>query len=1233
MNQSAYTPKPIESRDIYHRPGQDSLSAEKEKGRLGEKDSSGGSKSKAHFFTNLTSVNIATAFARARITADTINNRPPHLKGAPMSPSQLPRMNLRDIPDAHDPRAHFESSQASRPYGTNYNSNMNNDGVRPIRDITNRGQTNPYSSHNYGHTAQSGYQGMDIDSGPGYEHRDTGSAMPDGFLRERDWKNLQSGVPSWLKKAQDKRPNDLMQVSPPRGIMDTPSNALGRSAMGGAASAPSFDPLMDNLMKTSHPPRDTAAAVAAARRFADEALADNDYLAGTTASRGNYRNINNNEGTLRRGISTNANENDPYSRVEPARANVNGGVTTSNFPAANSGMPPRTGNTLSRNPSARSAATATGRGGSVIGRGGSTVGRGGSTVGRGGAAAARGGRGGGAAARGGGAAEFIKRMRQQQQQQQEQQQQEEQEQVEQEQRLDQQHRQDILNGGYGGGMRANANEYFAAQPEAADGTYPPRSNSRFSVRSRISTPARSSYAQDFGLNEDIGEDPRYLRKTPTGAAHANGPTVPTPYTARIKGPGAFPATAQRYSQRRPKGRNTASDVDDDEADMISPSLARKPRPRQASNATSLGRGSLLGSHRYLSHGSASNRGWDAYNNPDDGGEHGTVHSFSDSFASNSSAGHDGDVGRDSPTLLKRLFRNIAAGWAGSAGSFAERVSFVFFMIYFLVKETFVVVGAFVFRLLVSLIIGPVYSGVRETVLLPISLWRMLSPGSSRDTTRSMTGVLTGFLVVALSVVVSQYGTSTLSGLSSVPGHILGGMWSSSLSVRPPLSITPPAGLEPLTDEEIDRLGGQGSAAVERLVNVEQTLRHLYGLLDTLRSYRDEETQEVRESLKRMQQEKQTLVDANRGEKQRVDNLEREYLNIKRDIKAQATKSTDASKHVKEIENLKKRVDQLMRGGTGKGAGPGLEEVRKLVNDAIGKQERELKDMLKPGWLTTDGDAAYANVARMIEDALSRYANDRLGKTDFALSSAGARIIPGLTSPTFEPPVRSFSQRIWRKLGMVSSQPPATILDPNTHVGECWPMLGSSGQVAIHLSQPVLVSDFAIEHVAKSVAIDWRSAPRQIEVWGYVLGNGTSGHAYSTAISQSTDPSAAERDADVPAASDLPLTSASTSAEPAHTLSADPAGLSSISIPQYSESSSYGVGKLERLAWYEYEPSDSSSLQIFRPFGSAASDSGAARVQTLVLKVKSNWGHPGHTCLYRFRVHGHRAAPPAEAAAP
>ncbi|KAJ2907468.1 hypothetical protein GGI21_003858 [Coemansia aciculifera] len=317
---------------------------------------------------------------------------------------------------------------------------------------------------------------------------------------------------------------------------------------------------------------------------------------------------------------------------------------------------------------------------------------------------------------------------------------------------------------------------------------------------------------------------------------------------------------------------------------------------------------------------------------------------------------------------------------------------------------------------------------------------------------------------------------------------------------------------------------------------------------------------------------------------------------------------------------------LVRSGSGKGAGLGVDEVRKLVNEAIGKQERELKDMLKPGWLTTDGDAAYANVARMIEDALGRYANDRLGKTDFALASAGARILPGLTSPTLEPPARSFTQRMWRKLGMVSSQPPSTILDPNTHVGECWPMLGSSGQVGIHLAQPVLISDFAIEHVAKNIAIDWRSAPRQIEVWGYVLGAGA--HASAAGDSRTVESQVV---AGVTADPELHLASASTAAvvvEPSS--AAEPAGGSSITIPPYSESSRYGMAKLELLSIYEYEPSDSMALQTFRPVGSSVV--GTARVQTLVLKVKSNWGHPGHTCLYRFRVHGQRPDSPAESAA-
>ncbi|KAJ2696048.1 hypothetical protein H4R19_005783, partial [Coemansia spiralis] len=434
--------------------------------------------------------------------------------------------------------------------------------------------------------------------------------------------------------------------------------------------------------------------------------------------------------------------------------------------------------------------------------------------------------------------------------------------------------------------------------------------------------------------------------------------------------------------------------------------------------------------------------------------------------------------------------------------------------------------------------------------------------------------------------------------------------------RPHAPLTPPASVEPLTDEDIERLGGHGSVVVERLISVEQTLKHLYSLLDTVKSHREDETQDVRESLKKLQQERQALLDAKRGEQQRIDSLEREYSSMKRDVKANAASRSESSKLAKELQNIKRVVDRVAKGG-GKAAGPSLDEVRRLVGDAIRAQERELKSMLQPEWLTTDGDAAYTNVARMIEEALNRYTNDRLGKTDFALFSAGARIIPALTSPTFEPPVRGLAQRLWRGLGMVSSHPPTTILDPGSHVGECWPMRGSSGQVAIHLAQPVDVTDFAVEHVARSIAIDWRSAPRRIEIWGYLLGSeGRAGPAPPPAEQQ--EPAEQEQE-QPPANTERPDSGGAPAPEPAV-----PIADHGIENPPLADSNTkYGLGRLTLLASHEYAPSDTSAVQIIRPESGAG---GTMRVRTVIVKISSNWGHPNHTCLYRFRVHGQPAAP-------
>ncbi|KAJ1874859.1 hypothetical protein LPJ55_001204 [Coemansia sp. RSA 990] len=1065
------TPQRFESRDFYQRPGQRSTSTEKEKKFLDDT-------SKGHFLTHLTSVNIATAFARAHITSDTIKRRPAHLKGTPMSPSQIPRMNLSEIPDEHDPRAHFESDAAPRSHG-----------VRPIRDVT--------SKTSLARPGQGTYERMDIDQPAALtENNQADSGLTHGFLRERNWDLHTTAAPAWLRRAQDQRNNDLLQESPPHNLVNTPSHVLGSRT----GAAPSYEPLTDNLIDLNTPHPDKLAAKSTSMRARDgsmrvyskQATAEKPARLGATAVAATDYNDN--------AVSASSALN-RYSRTY------------------------ETGNT------AASKANSNGHYGDAdTGNGYDT---------------------------------------------------------------------DLPN--------EPTNDTRAATAGQTPGPQP-----RYKLRSHINTPGRLNYDHEFNPHE-TGHD-QYSRRSVDTASQKSIP-IPTPYTARIKGPGAFPGTAQRFSQRRSNAQNGE--------EFMSPTGPRSIGSRTASGHAALAEGDLLANHRYLSHGTAAHRGWGEYTQGrGDAAERETVRSFTGSFISNSTSGGEGNTStyeRDNPTLFKRLLRNIAAGWSGSQGSFAERVSFVFFMIYFLIKETCLVLGSFLVRLLFNFIIGPVYTGIREVVLLPASLWYVLNPGNSHDVAGSMRGILTGLTVVALSLVVAQYGQSLFSSLSSLPTSLIPGNWRKSQKLEMP------AQMEPLTEDEIERLGGHGSTVVDRLVSMEQTLSHLYSLLDALKAHREEETQDVRESLKRLQQERQTLLDTKRTEQQRIDNLEREYSSMKRDLKASTAKSAESAKLGKELQNLQKYVDKLAKSGAGrgKGAGPSVDEVQRLVNDAIHAQEKQIKDMLQPEWLTSDGDAAYANVARMIEEALNRYSNDRLGKADFALFSAGARIIPKLTSPTFEPPARGLMQKLWRGMGMVSSQPPATILDPNTHVGECWPMRGSSGQVAIHLAQPVDITDFALEHIAKSIAIDWRSAPRDIEVWGYVL-DAQEGNAPSSTPSEPVAQGPIVS-LDLSGGRVTPRPFAQAHERPSAEASANSAARHGIANPAFAESNTkHGLGRLVLLASHEYAPSDTAALQIIRPMTESTSADGTIRVRTIILKVNSNWGHPDHTCLYRFRVHGHPA---------
>jgi SUN domain-containing protein 1/2 len=83
--------------------------------------------------------------------------------------------------------------------------------------------------------------------------------------------------------------------------------------------------------------------------------------------------------------------------------------------------------------------------------------------------------------------------------------------------------------------------------------------------------------------------------------------------------------------------------------------------------------------------------------------------------------------------------------------------------------------------------------------------------------------------------------------------------------------------------------------------------------------------------------------------------------------------------------------------------------------------------------------------------LSTLNQDILAKPDFALHSGGARIIPSLTSPTFEiRPQGLGSQMIelFTGNGYAIGRPPITALHHEMQNGHCWPFAGGEGQLGL-----------------------------------------------------------------------------------------------------------------------------------------------------------------------------------------
>ncbi|KAF5189104.1 Sun domain-containing protein [Thalictrum thalictroides] len=162
----------------------------------------------------------------------------------------------------------------------------------------------------------------------------------------------------------------------------------------------------------------------------------------------------------------------------------------------------------------------------------------------------------------------------------------------------------------------------------------------------------------------------------------------------------------------------------------------------------------------------------------------------------------------------------------------------------------------------------------------------------------------------------------------------------------------------------------------------------------------------------------------------------------------------------------------------------LKSSNLLTNEDLHKFSEELKTSRNSNSQGNDGpvslDEIGAVARSIVEKAIQKHAADGLARVDYALASGGAMVVKH-SEPLF-PTAGNWLN--FKRVNVVAQK----MLQPSFgEPGHCFPLKGSNGFVEIKLRRDIIPDAVTLEHVAKSVAYDRSSAPKDCQIFGWFQG--------------------------------------------------------------------------------------------------------------------------------------------------